>query len=85
MVVIQERSGPLEGQLALNGRNSSKPPSTDGFRKPVAFWRPMPGWQRRLRSPHPRSLSPPATPGHCNHLSGAACTARPMSSSWPSS
>ncbi len=31
---LEERVKTLEGQLKLNSRNSSKPPSSDGFRKP---------------------------------------------------
>jgi transposase len=30
---LKERVKTLEGQLKLNSRNSSKPPSSDGFRK----------------------------------------------------
>lgn len=35
MLVMQERIKQLEGRLALNSKNSSKPPSSDGLRKPA--------------------------------------------------
>ena len=35
MVVLQERIKHLEGRLALNSKNSSKPPSSDGMSKPA--------------------------------------------------
>src|SRR5450830_654151 len=35
MVVMQERIKQLEGRLALNSKNSSKPPSSDGLNKPA--------------------------------------------------
>ncbi len=35
MVVLQERIKQLEGRLALNSRNSSKPPSSEGLNKPA--------------------------------------------------
>jgi transposase len=35
MVVMQERIKQLEGRLALNSRNSSKPPSSEGLNKPA--------------------------------------------------
>lgn len=35
MVVMQERIKDLEGRLALNSKNSSKPPSSDGMNKPA--------------------------------------------------
>lgn len=35
MVVMQERIKQLEGRLALNSKNSSKPPSSDGLGKPA--------------------------------------------------
>jgi transposase len=35
MRVMQERIHQLEGRLALNSKNSSKPPSSDGLRKPA--------------------------------------------------
>src|SRR5450830_1720333 len=35
MAVMQERINQLEGRLALNSKNSSKPPSSDGLNKPV--------------------------------------------------
>jgi transposase len=35
MVVMQDRIKQLEGRLALNSKNSSKPPSSDGTNKPV--------------------------------------------------
>ena len=35
MVVMQERIKQLDGRLALNSKNSSKPPSGDGPNKPT--------------------------------------------------
>ena len=35
MVTMQERIKQLEGRLALNSKNSSKPPSSDGMNKPA--------------------------------------------------
>ena len=35
MAVMQERIKQLEGRLALNSKNSSKPPSSDGLNKPA--------------------------------------------------
>ncbi len=35
MVVMQKRIKQLEGRLALNSKNSSKPPSSDGMNKPA--------------------------------------------------
>lgn len=35
MAVMQERIKQLEGRLALNSKNSSKPPSSDGLTKPA--------------------------------------------------
>ncbi|MBK9441054.1 MAG: IS66 family transposase [Comamonadaceae bacterium] len=35
MAVLQERINQLEGRLALNSKNSSKPPSSDGLNKPA--------------------------------------------------
>jgi transposase len=35
MVVMRERIKQLEGRLALNSKNSSKPPSSDGLNKPA--------------------------------------------------
>ena len=35
MAVMQERIKQLEGRLALNSNNSSKPPSSDGLNKPA--------------------------------------------------
>lgn len=35
MAVMQERIKELEGRLALNSKNSSKPPSSDGLSKPA--------------------------------------------------
>jgi transposase len=35
MTVMQERIKQLEGRLALNSKNSSKPPSSDGINKPA--------------------------------------------------
>ena len=35
MVVMQDRIKQLEGRLALNSKNSSKPPSSDGLNKPA--------------------------------------------------
>ena len=35
MVVMQDRIKQLEGRLALNSKNSSKPPSSDGMNKPA--------------------------------------------------
>ena len=35
MLVMQDRIKYLEGRLALNSKNSSKPPSSDGLRKPA--------------------------------------------------
>jgi len=35
MAVMQERIKQLEGRLALNSRNSSKPPSSEGLNKPA--------------------------------------------------
>ena len=35
VVVMQERIQHLEGRLALNSKNSSKPPSSDGLNKPT--------------------------------------------------
>ena len=35
MVMMQERIKQLEGRLALNSKNSSKPPSSEGLNKPA--------------------------------------------------
>src|SRR3990167_3103949 len=35
MTVMQERIKQLEGRLALNSKNSSRPPSSDGLNKPA--------------------------------------------------
>ena len=35
MVAMQDRIKQLEGRLALNSKNSSKPPSSDGMNKPI--------------------------------------------------
>ena len=50
---LEERVKNLEGQLAKNSHNSSKPPSTDGFNKPVP---------KSLREKSPRSSG--GQPGH---------------------